>query len=95
MREHGEACAEKWIANGLAALVLADSDLADLRMNGPEKCALAWLVRRHTGVRPAWIKARLKMGKATGFAYHLGRLEEARGGEWGYAAWSRVKKFKK
>lgn len=93
VREHGEACAEKWIAKGLAALGLADSDLANLRMNGPEKYALAWLVRRHTGARPAWIKSRLKMGTATGFAYHLGRLEGARTGAWGHDAWRRVKKL--
>ena len=93
VREHGEACAEKWIAKGLAALRLTEHDLAGLRMNCPEKYALAWLVRRHTGARPAWIKSRLRMGTATGFAYHLGRLEGVRRGEWGYAAWSRMKKL--
>ena len=91
VREHGEACAEKWIAKGMAALGLADSDLAGMRMNSPEKYAMAWLARRHTGARPAWIKARLKMGTATGFAHFLGRLETARKGEWGHAAWSKVK----
>ena len=91
VREHGEACAEKWIAKGLAALGLAESDLAGLRMNCPEKYALAWLVRRHAGVKPAWIKERLKMGTATGFAHFLGRLEGARKGEWGYAVWGHVK----
>lgn len=93
VREHAEACGEKWIAKGMMALGLVDSDLVELRMNSPEKYALAWLVRRHTGARPAWIKVRLKMGTATGFAYHLGRLEGARKGTWGYAAWSRVKKL--
>lgn len=91
VREHGEACAEKWIAKGLAALGLAESDLAKLRMNSPEKYALAWLVRRHTGVRPAWIKVRLKMGTATGFAHFLGRLERTRKGEWGYPAWCKIR----
>ena len=91
VREHGEACAEEWIAKGLAALGLTDSDLAGLRMNSPEKYALAWLVRRHAGVRPAWIKERLKMGTATGFASFLVRLEGARKGDWGYEAWGQVK----
>ena len=94
VREHGEACAEEWIAKGLAALGLAESDLAELRMNSPEKYALAWLVRRHAGVRPVWIKARLDMGTATGFAHFLGRLERARKGEWGHAAWCKVKNLR-
>ena len=58
-----------------------DRQGAELRKNSPEKYALAWLVRRHAGVRPAWIKERLKMGTATGFAHFLGRLEGARKGE--------------
>lgn len=31
------------------------------------------------------------MGTATGFAGFLGTLERARRGEWGYAAWCKVK----
>ena len=85
---------ESMFFGGGTPTVLAESDLAALRMNGPEKYALAWLVRRHTGARPAWIKSRLRMGTATGFAHHLCRLEGARRGEWGYAAWSQVKNLK-
>jgi putative transposase len=90
-REHGEACAEAWILKGMDALGLSDADLVGLKMNCPEKYALAWLARRNACVRPAWIKKRLKMGTATGFADFLGRLERARRGEWGYAQWSKVK----
>lgn len=90
-REHGEACAEAWIRKGMAALGLSDADLAGLKMNAPEKYALAWLARRNANVRPAWIKERLKMGTATGFADFLGRLERARRGQWGYAQWSKVR----
>jgi hypothetical protein len=73
------------------ALGLSDTDLVGLKMNCPEKYALAWLARRNACVRPAWIKMRLKMGTATGFADFLGRMERARRGEWGYAQWSKVK----
>ena len=90
-REHGEACAEAWILKGMDALGLSAADLARLKMNCPEKYALAWLARRSACVRPAWIKERLKMGTATGFAGFLGRLERARRGEWGYAEWRKVK----
>lgn len=73
------------------ALGLSDADLATRKKNCPEKYALAWLVRRNACVRPAWIKERLRMGTATGFANFLGRLERARRGEWGYEEWRKVK----
>lgn len=94
IREHGEACAEEWIARGMDLLGVSDADLLSLKMNSPEKYALAWLVRRNTSVRPAWIKERLKMGTATGFAAFLGKLEQAKRGEWGYDAWRKVKGLK-
>ncbi len=92
MREHGEAQAEAWILMGMEALGLSESDLVEMKKNCSEKYALACLVRRNTCVRPAWIKARLHMGTATGFAAFLKRMEQARHGEWGYAAWSKVKR---
>ena len=85
IKEHDLAGAEQWIAKGLAKLGLSNADLARLKMNSPEKYALAWLVRRNTCVRPAWIKERLRMGTATCFASFLKKLETARKGEWGYA----------
>ena len=93
VREQGEARAEAWIAKGMGKLGLSDADLASLKMNCPEKYALAWLARRNTDARPAWIKKRLSMGTATGFAGFLGKLEHARHGEWGYAAWCKVKEM--
>ena len=94
VRAHDEACAEAWIANGMKALGIAEADLAGLRMNGPEKYALAWLVRRNTGMRTTWIKARLGMGTATCFAAYLNRLAGARKGEWGDGAWNAVRNIK-
>ena len=91
VREHGEACAEEWITKGMGTLGLSEVDLANLKMNSPEKYALAWLARRNTTARPAWIKERLQMGTATGFATFLSKLECAKRGEWGYEVWRRVK----
>ena len=75
-------------------LGVSGADLARLRMNSPEKYALAWLVRRNTAMRPTWIKTRLEMGTATCFAAFLKRLETARKGEWGYAARDKVENIK-
>ena len=91
IREHDEACAEAWIAQGMKALGIAEADLPELGKNSPEKYALAWLVRRNTCMRPSWIKARLGMGTATCFAAYLKRLESSTPGGWGHAAWSQVK----
>ena len=94
IRERDEACAEAWIARGMERLGVSGADLARLRMNSPEKYALAWLVRRNTAMRPTWIKTRLEMGTATCFAAFLKRLETARKGEWGYAARDKVENIK-
>ena len=94
VRAHDEASAEAWIAKGMNALGIAEADLAGLRMNGPEKYALAWLVRRYTGMRTTWIKARLGMGTATCFAAYLNRLEGAKKGTWGDDAWNAVRNIK-
>lgn len=94
VQEHDETSAEAWIAKGMKKLGLRDEDLIDLKMNSPEKYALAWLARRNTCVRTGWIKARLHMGTATCFAGFLKRLETAKQGEWGYAVWSKVKNIK-
>lgn len=91
VQAHDEACAEQWIAKGLTALAITEADLADLLMNGPEKVALAWLVRKNTSMRTTWIKARLKMGTATGFASYLKKLEKGKKGDWGYDAWRAIR----
>ncbi len=91
IKEHDAACAEAWIAKGMERLGLDESDLKMLKMNGPEKYALAWLVRRHSSVSLGWIRSRLRMGSATSFAYMLNKLESSSKGEWGYAEYTKVK----
>ena len=92
--EHDFANAEQWISSGMERLGITDADLDRQKMNSPEKYALAWLVRRNTCVRPAWIKARLRMGTATCFAGLLRKLEKADKGGWGYAERKRVENIK-
>ncbi len=91
IQAHDEACAEQWIAKGLTALGITEPNLADLHMTGPEKVALAWLVRQNTSMRTTWIKARLGMGTATCFAAYLKNLEKAKKGDWGYDAWRAIR----
>lgn len=93
IRQHNEAQAERLIAKGLEWLGLKEENLAGLAKNSPEKYALAWPLRRHTGVQVAWIKQRLKMGKATSFSLWLRKLETSRKGQWGHEAFSKIKKI--
>ena len=93
VRRHNEEQAERLIVRGLGLLGLREADLEGLAKNSPEKYALAWPLRRHTGVKVSWIKERLKMGKATSFSAWLKRLESSRKGEWGHAAFAKIQKI--
>ncbi len=75
----------------MKALGVKDGTLANQIKGSPEKYALAWLVRKNTCVRNDWIKQRLKMGSATNFSADLHRIETVKKGEWGYAAFERIK----
>jgi hypothetical protein len=88
MKRHDEEQANRLIEQGLTALGLQEEDLFRLPKNSPEKYALAWLIRRVTCVRPAWIKERLRMGKATNFANFLKRMTD---GEFGAECFGKVK----
>ena len=94
VRTHDETRAEELIVAGMKALGLSDADLDAMIKNSPEKYALAWLVRRNTCVGNGWIKARLRMGKATNFSVLLGKLDAAKPGEWGFGVLPRVKNIK-
>ena len=91
VREHGEAMAGRWVQAGMKALRVTEDEMKAMRMNCATKYALAWLVRRNTAVRTAWIKDRLHMGTATCFSAYLKRLEAARKGGWGHAEYSAVR----
>ncbi len=91
--QHNEEEAERLIAKGLELLGLNEADLEGLAMNSPEKYALAWPLRRQTGVKVSWIKQRLRMGKATSFSLWLKRLKTSRKGQWGYESRMKIKKI--
>lgn len=85
VHRHGEEMAERLVVHGMKALGITENDL-DQQIKGSEaKYALAWLVRKRTGVRNGWIKDRLHMGSATNFSSGIRRIEQTRKGAWGYA----------
>ena len=94
VKTHDEARAEDLIVAGMKKLKLGEADLDAMIKNSPEKYALSWLVRRNTCVGNGWIKARLRMGKATNFSELLRKLEDAKRGGWGFEAFSAVKNIK-
>jgi hypothetical protein len=83
--------AERVLASGMKALGVTEPSLSNQIKGSPEKYALAWLVRKNTCVRIGWIKDRLQMGSATNFSAYLRRTETAKQGDWGYAAFQRIK----
>lgn len=94
VQAHNETQAEALIFAGLAKLGLAESDLASMIKNSPEKYALAWLVRRNTFVSNGWIKDHLHMGKATNFSELLKKLEASKRGGWGFDPFAKIKNMK-
>ena len=86
VKQHDEWKAERLIGQGMKALGLREHDLKEHAKSSAEKYALAWLVRRRTCVKNAWIKTRLRMGTATNFSCKLNLVESAGKGDWGYDA---------
>ncbi len=72
---HDEMAAEKLLKVGLKVLKLDDATLQDMRKSCPEKCCMAWLLRKQTCVTNEWIKLHLHMGMATNFAALIKRAE--------------------
>jgi hypothetical protein len=74
-RAHGEAEAERLLARGLAALDLAEDQLAETRKGAREKEVLAWWLCRHTTARRRWVSERLGMGDESRVTQAIGRLK--------------------
>ena len=91
---HDEAAAERLVAAGLEIIGIAEEDLPEMKMSSPAKYAVAWLVRRNTGVGNRWIKERLHMGTATNFADFLKRIETSKRGKWGFNEFRKIKNIK-
>ena len=58
---------------------LDELSLETMRKNCPEKCCLAWVIRKRTCVPNEWIKQHLYMGKATNFSALLKRVDDGGG----------------
>lgn len=80
IQEHNERQANRLLSRGLEALRLREADLPGMRKSCPEKCALAWLIRKRTSVKTDWIKRRLHMGAATNFSELLKKADGVRAG---------------
>ena len=74
-RAHGEAEAERLLARGLAALGLAEGELAETRKGAWEKEVLAWWLCQHTTARRRWVSERLGMGDESRVTQAIGRLK--------------------
>ncbi len=91
IRAHDERRAEELLEVGMTRLGIGNSDLPGKPGCSPDKYALAWLVRRNTGVKVEWIKKRLYMGRATDFSAWLKKLESSGHGKWGHESFSKIK----
>ncbi|MGO8926453.1 MAG: hypothetical protein ACLQU3_06125 [Limisphaerales bacterium] len=74
-RAHGEAEAERLLARGLAAMGLAEAQLAETRKGAWEKEVLAWWLCRRTTARRRWVSERLGMGDESRVKQAIGRLK--------------------
>lgn len=94
IQEHHERQASRLLSRGLEALRLREADLPQMRKSSPEKCALAWLIRKRTSVKTDWIKRRLHMGTATNFSVLLKKAEGVRAGMPGYEEMKALRSIK-
>jgi REP element-mobilizing transposase RayT len=78
-RAHGEAGAQKLLAEGLAALGLRQSKLEAMPKGAPEKTVLAWWLRAGTTMSLRWIGERLGMGHYTRVTQAVSRMSRKPG----------------
>ncbi len=80
-RQHDMLDAERRVADALEIFGLKDADLAGLKKGDPRKKVIAWLVRKNTSVRNAWIAERLVMGNASNLPRQVREVDVAEEGE--------------
>ncbi len=80
-RAHGEAEAERMVAQGMVALGLDDQWLAVKPKGMAEKQVLAWWLRRRTTAGRRWVSERLCMGEESGVSKAIRLVQESRDGE--------------
>ncbi|QBG46376.1 transposase [Verrucomicrobia bacterium S94] len=74
-RQHDELAAGRLLKAGLEAIEVNRESLPAMRKSCPEKCVLAWLLRKNTCVTNEWIRKQLHMGKATNFSALIKRVD--------------------
>jgi REP element-mobilizing transposase RayT len=75
-RSYDLAQAEKWLAEGLDAAGMRQSDLANLPGSDPRKVALASLLWKATTASQGWIARRLQMASAANVSQQVGRWKK-------------------
>ena len=80
-RKHDELDAERRVVDALELFEWKDVDLAGLKKGDPQKKVIAWLVRKNTGVRNAWIAERLCMGNPSSLPRQVREVDMAENGE--------------
>ena len=80
-RQHDVLDAERRVVGALQLFGLKDADLAVLKKGDPSKKVIAWLVRKNTSVRNAWIAERLVMGNPSNLPRQVREVDTAEKGE--------------
>jgi hypothetical protein len=80
-RQHDVLDAERRVADALKLFGLKEADLASLKKGDSHKKVIAWLVRKKTIVRNAWIAERLVMGSSSNLPRQVREVDIAEEGE--------------
>ena len=81
IHEHQYHTAEQLLSAGLAAVGLTPDQLPSLRKTDLRKQAVAWLIRKHTTVRNAWVSEALRMGHEVNVSQAVARVDRAESSE--------------
>jgi REP element-mobilizing transposase RayT len=80
-QQHDVLDAERRVVETLQILGVQESDLTALKKGDPRKKVIAWVVRKNTSVRNAWIADRLVMGTPSNLPRQVHEVDAAKGGE--------------
>jgi REP element-mobilizing transposase RayT len=80
-RQHDVLDAERRVAGALELFGLTNTELSSLKKGDPRKKVIAWLVRKNTSVRNAWIAERLAMGNSSNLPRQVREVDDAKKGE--------------
>lgn len=75
--QHDETAAQRLLERGLRILKLKADDLHTMKKGAAQKKAIAWLIRKNTGVKVEWIANALSMGNIATVSRGTGEVEAA------------------